>query len=112
MQNFLRTLSIKSECYRNRLSGPLLDCIDLHIKVPRVPHKDLPDQSPAEDNGVQLLIPTLFGQTFRDYLVQFVRFSRSTDFWLAGVTNATPAGFAQNGFVLLGCGALVSANSL
>ncbi|MEE4254332.1 MAG: ATP-binding protein, partial [Desulfuromusa sp.] len=27
--------------YRNRLSGPLLDRIDLHVEVPRVPHKDL-----------------------------------------------------------------------
>jgi magnesium chelatase family protein len=27
--------------YRTRLSGPLLDRIDLHIEVPRVPHKDL-----------------------------------------------------------------------
>ncbi len=27
--------------YRSRLSGPLLDRIDLHIEVPRVPHKDL-----------------------------------------------------------------------
>ncbi len=37
--------------YRNRLSGPLLDRIDLHIEVPRVPHKDLTDQSPAEDSA-------------------------------------------------------------
>ncbi len=37
--------------YRSRLSGPLLDRIDLHIEVPRVPHKDLTDQSPAEDSA-------------------------------------------------------------
>ena len=36
--------------YRNRLSGPLLDRIDLHVEVPRVPHKDLTDQSPAENS--------------------------------------------------------------
>jgi magnesium chelatase family protein len=36
--------------YRNRLSGPLLDRIDLHVDVPRVPHKDLTDQSPAESS--------------------------------------------------------------
>jgi magnesium chelatase family protein len=36
--------------YRSRLSGPLLDRIDLHIEVPRVPHKDLTDQSPAESS--------------------------------------------------------------
>ncbi len=38
--------------YRSRLSGPLLDRIDLHIEVPRVPHKDLTDQSPAESSAV------------------------------------------------------------
>ena len=37
--------------YRSRLSGPLLDRIDLHIEVPRVPHKDLTDQSPAESSA-------------------------------------------------------------
>ncbi len=38
--------------YRSRLSGPLLDRIDLHIEVPRVPHKDLTDQSPAESSAI------------------------------------------------------------
>lgn len=36
--------------YRSRLSGPLLDRIDLHIEVPRVPHKDLTDLNPAESS--------------------------------------------------------------
>ena len=34
--------------YRSRLSGPLLDRIDLHIEVPRVAHKDLADPVDAE----------------------------------------------------------------
>ena len=34
--------------YRSRLSGPLLDRIDLHIEVPRVAHKDLADPQDAE----------------------------------------------------------------
>ncbi len=34
--------------YRTRLSGPLLDRIDLHIEVPRVAHKDLADPVDAE----------------------------------------------------------------
>lgn len=34
--------------YRSRLSGPLLDRIDLHIEVPRVPRKDLADPVDAE----------------------------------------------------------------
>ena len=36
--------------YRNKLSGPLLDRIDLHVEVPRVPHKDLTDVKPAESS--------------------------------------------------------------
>ncbi|MDT8444964.1 MAG: ATP-binding protein, partial [Desulfuromonadales bacterium] len=37
--------------YRRRLSGPLLDRIDLQIDVPRVPHKDLADPVDAEDSA-------------------------------------------------------------
>ncbi len=37
--------------YRTRLSGPLLDRIDLHIEVPRVPHKDLADPADAESSS-------------------------------------------------------------
>jgi len=37
--------------YRSRLSGPLLDRIDLHVEVPRVPHKDLTDERPAESSS-------------------------------------------------------------
>ncbi len=36
--------------YRSRLSGPLLDRIDLHIEVPRVPHKDLAGENAAESS--------------------------------------------------------------
>lgn len=37
--------------YRNRLSGPLLDRIDLHVDVPRVPHRDLSDPVDGEGSG-------------------------------------------------------------
>ncbi len=36
--------------YRNKLSGPLLDRIDLHVEVPRVPHRDLSDPHDAESS--------------------------------------------------------------
>jgi len=36
--------------YRNRLSGPLLDRIDLHIDVPRISHKELSDTEEAENS--------------------------------------------------------------
>ena len=34
--------------YRTRLSGPLLDRIDLHVTVPRVPHSDLVSTAESE----------------------------------------------------------------
>ena len=37
--------------YRSRLSGPLLDRIDLHVEVPRVPHRDLADPKDAEPSA-------------------------------------------------------------
>ena len=38
--------------YRNKLSGPLLDRIDLHVDVPRVAHKDLADLKNGESSAV------------------------------------------------------------
>lgn len=37
--------------YRSRLSGPLLDRIDLHVEVPAVPYKDLKDTSGGVDSA-------------------------------------------------------------
>lgn len=34
--------------YRNRISGPLLDRIDLHVEVPAVPYRELSNRHPAE----------------------------------------------------------------
>ncbi len=38
--------------YRTRLSGPLLDRIDLQVEVPRISHSDLSDTRPAEASEV------------------------------------------------------------
>ena len=39
--------------YRAKLSGPLLDRIDLHVSVPRLPHGELrPDAPPGESSSV------------------------------------------------------------
>ncbi|MEO8158296.1 MAG: YifB family Mg chelatase-like AAA ATPase [Betaproteobacteria bacterium] len=37
--------------YRNRISGPLLDRIDLHIEVPAVPEKDLGSRQAGESSA-------------------------------------------------------------
>ncbi len=36
--------------YRQRISGPLLDRIDLHVEVPLVEYKALPDTQPGESS--------------------------------------------------------------
>ncbi|UCH20554.1 MAG: YifB family Mg chelatase-like AAA ATPase [Deltaproteobacteria bacterium] len=36
--------------YRSKISGPLLDRIDIHVEVPAVPYKDLMDESNAESS--------------------------------------------------------------
>jgi magnesium chelatase family protein len=36
------------QSYRSRLSGPLLDRIDLHVEVPRIRHKELADPRDGE----------------------------------------------------------------
>lgn len=40
-----------SQRYRSRLSGPLLDRIDLQIEAPRVAHRDLAATVPAESSA-------------------------------------------------------------
>lgn len=42
----------KVEQYRQRISGPLLDRIDLHIEVPAVAYKDLANGDPGEPSEV------------------------------------------------------------
>jgi magnesium chelatase family protein len=40
------------ENYRNRLSGPFLDRIDLQVEVPRLSHDELFDLEPAEPSAL------------------------------------------------------------
>jgi magnesium chelatase family protein len=39
------------ERYRNRLSGPLLDRIDLHVEVPRIPYQELSNTGAQESSA-------------------------------------------------------------
>lgn len=39
------------ERYRSRLSGPLLDRIDMHLRVPALPYRELVDDAPAESSA-------------------------------------------------------------
>src|SRR5262245_10617358 len=39
------------ERYRARLSGPLLDRIDMHLRVPALPYRELVDEAPTESSG-------------------------------------------------------------
>lgn len=40
------------DTYLRRLSGPLLDRIDIHIEVPRIPHADLMKITPSEPSSI------------------------------------------------------------
>ncbi|MBU4128624.1 ATP-binding protein, partial [bacterium] len=42
----------KIQKYRSRISGPLLDRIDIHLEVPRVKYKDLASQETGERSEV------------------------------------------------------------
>jgi magnesium chelatase family protein len=37
--------------YQKRISGPLLDRIDIHLEVPRLPHEQLADRQPGEPSA-------------------------------------------------------------
>ena len=44
--------AVQVQRYKSRLSGPLLDRIDIHIDVPAVPFKDIADSSDPESSSV------------------------------------------------------------
>jgi predicted ATPase with chaperone activity len=57
--------------YQKRISGPLLDRIDIHLEVPRIPHEQLSDRRPDDcGRGRRLGVSEL---NARDYLPIHVR---------------------------------------
>ncbi|MBU2494906.1 MAG: YifB family Mg chelatase-like AAA ATPase [Candidatus Omnitrophota bacterium] len=79
--------------YRSKLSGPLLDRIDLHVEVPPVPFSDLSDNRPAGESS-QIIRNRI--QSVRQ--VQAERYCDSTSplageaRWGGGRTNASLTG--------------------
>ncbi|HEY9163096.1 MAG TPA: ATP-binding protein, partial [Magnetovibrio sp.] len=57
-----------AEDYQNRLSGPLLDRIDLHVEVPQVPAADLALPPPAENSAMVRARVTAARQVQRERL--------------------------------------------
>lgn len=45
-----RAAQAEIQRYRARLSGPLLDRIDLHVEVPAVPYDDLRNEQPGKSS--------------------------------------------------------------
>lgn len=56
--------------YRTRLSGPLLDRIDLQVEVPRIAHSELSDTRPAESSAA------VRGRVEQARRIQQLRFAR------------------------------------
>jgi magnesium chelatase family protein len=46
-----RCAPLEIERYRSRISGPLLDRIDIHLEVPAVPYRDLAAEPAEESSG-------------------------------------------------------------
>lgn len=69
------------EGYRAKISGPLLDRIDIHIEAPAVSYKDLLEESPAESSQ------TIRGRIIAARQVQAQRFRRSKMFCNAHMGN-------------------------
>lgn len=60
--------------YRSRISGPLLDRIDLHVEVPAVPHRELLQRAPAESSA------DMRGRVVAARRIQAARFVRTKIF--------------------------------
>lgn len=67
--------------YRTKISGPLMDRMDLHLEVPAVPYKDL--SAPA--NGISSA--EILGRVMKAREIQSVRFRRSKIHTNAGMNS-------------------------
>jgi len=76
--------------YLSRVSGPLLDRIDIHVEVPRVPWKDLAADKPAESSEAVRQRASLARQRQRERF----RHTRSDLYCNAHMTNREMERFA------------------
>jgi magnesium chelatase family protein len=67
--------------YRSKISGPLLDRIDIHVEVPAVPYKDLMTESSAEPSK------DIRGRVSAARRIQAQRFARSRIFCNAKMSS-------------------------
>lgn len=67
--------------YRSKISGPLMDRIDIHVEVPAVPYKDLSGESWAESSK------DIMKRVLASRLIQSKRFVRTKIFCNAQMNN-------------------------
>ncbi|MEA3429270.1 MAG: YifB family Mg chelatase-like AAA ATPase [Thermodesulfobacteriota bacterium] len=67
--------------YRSKISGPLMDRIDIHVEVPAVPYKDLSGESCAESSE------DIMKRVLASRLIQSKRFVRTKIFCNAQMKN-------------------------
>ncbi|MCK4469624.1 MAG: ATP-binding protein, partial [Desulfobacterales bacterium] len=67
--------------YRSKISGPLMDRIDIHVEVPAVPYKDLSGESWAESSE------DIMKRVIASRLIQSKRFNRTKIFCNSQMNN-------------------------
>ena len=73
--------TLQIQRYRAKISGPLLDRIDIHLEVPAVPYRDLSGISDGESSALVL------ERVMRARDIQEERFSRTKIFNNAGMNS-------------------------
>ncbi len=81
--------TLQIQRYRSKISGPLLDRIDIHLEVPAVPYKDLSGISDGESSA------DILQRVVRAREIQEERFSRTKIFHNAGMNSRHIKKFCQ-----------------
>ena len=82
--------TLQIQRYRAKISGPLLDRIDIHLEVPAVPYRDLSGISDGESSALVL------ERVMRARGIQEERFSRTKIFNNAGMNSRHIKKFCQS----------------